>query len=170
MATSTQGQVVGLIVQKVQGLNLSQVIGRPCPVFDGPNGTDNEDNFVVVHYTPGSHRQEWAGLGALAMDEWYEVTVAVWCYDGGVAPPGTYGSQNPQETVRNNCAAIAAAIEAALKADVNLSIQNGGPLASTFWTTVASQPLNQEVPESANGMGVFASIDMRVRCRAQIRT
>lgn len=175
MATSTQGTVISLIVAKIQALDLSSLIGgAPCPVFDGPNGTDEENNFVVVHAWPGQNSAQtasWVGLGARAMNENYDVCIAIWCYDGGISPPGGSGSADPQQTVRSNCTAIAAAIEQALKDDIDLAIQNGGiPPAYPFWTEVAQQPLSQELPESANGMGVFAAINMRVHCFARILT
>ena len=173
MATSTQGLVISLIVQKIQGLNLSSVLGKPCPVFDGPNGPDNEDNFVVVHSWLGSdsqHRAQWVGLGARYMDEFYDVCIAINCYDGGIAPPDTYGSNDPQLAVRDNATTIAAAIEQAMKNDITLATQNGGPFASPFWTEVKEQRYTQDLPMSANGMGVFAAVDMRVGVRARIAT
>jgi hypothetical protein len=168
MATSTQSLVVDLIVQKVQGLNLSSVIGLPCPVFDGPEGTDEEDNYVVVHATPGSYRSNWAGLGVKGRDERYSVTIAVCCYQGGAAPPDTFDEANDvQAVVRSNARKIAAAIEQAIVTDVTLSIQNGGsPPVPTFWTELTAQPLDQVPPEGC--MGRFARIDMTINVFARL--
>lgn len=171
--TSTQGLVIGLIYKLVQGLDLASVIGRPCPVFDGPNGTDNEDYFVVVHGWPGEEatgqRANYAGLGAKAMDENYDVAVAIWGYDGGISGPDATGANDAQAAVRANVVALAAAIEVALRSDITLATINGGatPIPSG-WTTLAEQSLSQALPESANGMGVFAAVTMRVHVRARL--
>jgi hypothetical protein len=162
MATSTQGLVIDLIVAKIQGLNLASVIGLPCPVFDGPEGTDEENNYVVVHGWPGDSTDqsaEWAGLGRLARYENYDVAVAVCCYQGGASAPDSDGTDDAQATVRANAIAIAAAIEQALLDDINLATQNGGT-APIIWLLVSQQPLDQNPPDGA--MGRFCQITMKV--------
>jgi hypothetical protein len=170
--TSTQGLVITLITKKVQGLDLAGVIGLPCPVFDGPEGTDNEDNFVVVHAWPGTdtgQTAQWVGLGARARDENYDVAVAVCCYQGGASAPDSTGTDDVQLAVRTNANAIAAAIEQALIDDITLATQNGGtPPAGCCWLTVSQQPLDSNPPEGLSGMGRFAQITMRVHFYARL--
>jgi hypothetical protein len=169
-STSTQSQVVDLITQKVMGLNLANLIGLPCPVFDGPEGTDVEDNYVVIHATPNYYTSEWVSLPARAIDEVYGVTIAVLCYQGGDNPPNVFDQVNDvQAIVRANCKLIAAAIQTAVQADITLAIQNGGsPPTSPFWTSLTAQPLDQTPPEDAAPMGRFARIDMVVTCHSRL--
>ena len=165
MATSTQALVIDLIVQKVQGLGLAQLIGLPCPVFDGPEGTDNEDNYVVVHAWPGdeTHQQAtWQGLGAQVRIEECDVAVAICCYVGGAAPPDTFDEANDaQAVVRSNARAVSAAIEEAMLADITLANQNNGTPAVT-WCLVSGQNLAQSPPDEQSYIGRFAQITLKV--------
>lgn len=164
MATSTQAQVIGLLVQKIGGLGLAGLIDLPCPVFDGPVGTDEQDNYVVVHGWPGDETGQqavWQGLGAMVRIEEYDIAVAVCCYSGGTSLPGVFDATDAQNTTRANAQAITAAIEQALLADITLANQNNGTPAIT-WCLVAGQSLAQSPPDDQSYFGRFTQITLKV--------
>jgi hypothetical protein len=166
VATSSQAVVIDLLMQKVSGLGLDKLIGLPCPVFDGPEGTDNEDNYVVVHGFPQDPETAgvatWRGIGSLARLEEYDVAVAVQCFSGGLSPANTDDATNAQKLVRANARQIAGAIEQAILDDITLAGENGGVPVVTWILPAAAQSLNQAPPEGAEEMGRFGR--MLIKC------
>lgn len=156
-ATSTQSLVINLICTKIQGLGLT-IDGNPVMVYDGPEGPDNEDNFVVVMCDENDPEpqgtQEWAALGSRARYENYDVIIGVFSYMGGDDSTGGGGASDAQLGARTNAATIEAAIEAAMLADINLATANSGT-APVIWCQLTSTTITQLPPDDESGMGRF---------------
>lgn len=170
MATSSQPVIIDLLVAKFQGLDLT-VDGQPVLVYDGIEGPDEEDNFVVVMGWPadGANEsgatQEPAYIGVpLTREENYDIAVVVSCFVGGDDAGGTDGAEDAQRSARINAASLESAIEAAMLADPNLSIQSGGGTPPCVWCLLQGTKLSQTPPFSEDGegaMGRFANYLMR---------
>ncbi len=159
-ATSSQATVINLLVQKFQALQLETPIGnQPVPIFDGPEGPNEEDNFVVVMGWPdddSSGELTPAYLGSTASYyEKYKILVATFCYVGGDDNDAGYGDSDAQLTARTNANYIEAALESAVNADRNLAIQNGG-VAPCIWCLPAGTSYSQAPPEEDSPMGRYA--------------
>lgn len=159
MATTTQTAVIDLLVQKFQGLSLV-VGGQPVNVYDGPEGPDEEDNYIVVMGWPDDStgaKLEWAYLGDRSRYENYSLAVCVFCYVGGDDSTASMGTEDAQATARANARTLQAALEQALLSDPNLSIQCGG-IAPILWILMSNVAYSQTMPdeEEDEGMGRYA--------------
>ena len=169
MTTSSQALVTNLLVQKFQGLNLqaTDTTGQPSavPVYDGPEGPDQEDNYVVVMGWPGASAasadvQRWAYLGTATRYEVYDLAIMIFSWVGGGGDTSaTY--PNAQSAARTNAFSVQTLIEAACLADINLSVQNGGT-APIIWGLINSVQIDQTPPdEEESAEGRFCQIAMK---------
>lgn len=165
-STSTVELVIDLLVQKFQALDLT-INQQPVAVYDGPEGPDNEDNYIVVMGWPAEggsapSQTPWAYLGDRSRYEDYDLAVMVFCYVGGDDSTATFGPEDAQAQARANARTIRAAIETALLADPNLSVQNGG-IAPILWILLSQSIYAQTLPdeEQDDGMGRFSQWALR---------
>ena len=163
MTTSSQALVTNLLVQKFQGLNMTVNVNgtaTPVPVYDGPEGPNEEDNYVVVMGWPSEasatgDSMKWAYLGTATRYELYDLAIMIFSYVGGDDADASFDASDAQAAARANATSIQSAIEAACLADINLSVQNGGTQA-IIWGLITSARLDQTPPEEESGMGRFA--------------
>ena len=170
MTTSSQALVTNLLVEKFQGLNLTVNVNgtaTPVDVYDGPEGPDNEDNFILVMGWPESgddtstSTERWAYLGTATRYEQYDLAIVINCFVGGddsfAATPAS--GSDAQAAVRTNAESIQSAVEAACLADINLSVQNGGT-APIIYGYITGSRFSQAVPDDG-AMGRYAQYGLR---------
>ena len=166
MATSSQAFVTDLLVQKFQGLGL-EIDGVPVPVYDGPEGPNEDDNYVVIMGWPGqtsASQMKWAYMGTMTRYEDYDLAVMVFSWVGGDNADASWDASDAQATARAHARYIESAIEASLLADPNLSEQNNGTPA-VIWVLLQSSRLDQTPPDEESAMGRFAQYALKVQVK-----
>ena len=167
MTTSSQALVTNLLVQKFQGLDITVDIegtATPVPIYDGPQGPAEDDNYVVIMGWPSeaesSSTEAWSYLGTATRYENYDLAIMIFSFVGGDDSDASYDASDAQALARTNATTIQAAIEAACLADINLSVQNGGT-APIIWGLIREVRFDQTPPEEESEMGRFAQYALR---------
>ncbi len=168
MSTSSYPAVIDLLLAKIRAL---PECAEPVKVFDGIPGPYAPKTFVTIggQVDPTEEGEvAWAELGARSTWEIYEVACYVNSWVGGTDNTGTTAG-DAQKTARDNVFTIYNAIQTALLADVNLSVQNGGTPACLFQGT--NSLVVHQTPVNANDDGAkgrVCQINFRVHVKARI--
>jgi hypothetical protein len=175
MGTSTVPAVIDALLQKFSELAYTYE-GAPLTVevFDSYPGPNQPAVLIAVGgavVPTDEGDQKWAGLGATARDEDYEVV----CYisaatggasDTGVDPTSQTSVSDAQRTVRQQAFSVLATIETALRADITLS-QVATPPVGVLWCEISKIALEQTDAETAV-VGRIATVTFHVHIRARI--
>lgn len=163
MATCTLPLVIDLLVQKFQGLALV-IDGQPVKVYDGPEGPDEEDNFVLVMGWPGADapcKHTWAYIGGQSRYEAGTLAVVAFSYVGGDDSTATFDASDAQATARANVAIMQSAIEQSVVDDPNLSVQNDG-VAPVIWILNTDITFDQTPPDEEGEMGRYSQCAIKL--------
>lgn len=163
MATCTLPLVINLMVQKFKALDLT-INNAPVNVYDGPQGPDEEDNYVVVMGWPGADapcKHTWAYIGDHSRYENGSIAVVAFSLVGGADDGGPWDPDNAQNQARTNMGYIQGQLEAAMIADPNLATQNGGT-APIVWILQTDITFDETPPEEESSMGRYSQCAMKM--------
>ncbi len=154
MSTSALPGVMLALLQKFASLDysLGNTQDPTLYIFDGITGPNLPDNYVSLggeQDPAASGEQQWANLGATAVNEDITIECEVSSYVGGTddgsnwSPSSTVTDQvaqvsDAQLSARTNAFAIYAAIEVALKNDPQLAAVDNPP-TGLLWTKVGQR-------------------------------
>lgn len=134
MATSTQAQVLNLLIQKFNGLTpFSFPYGNDIAyVIDGAPGPNMPPNLIGVMPLPPDTtrgRQTWRATSGSRIEE-YAIQVRIRSYVGGGPDPNVANAlSTAQGQARANASVMQAAVEQSLLTDLTLAAENSGAQA-----------------------------------------